>query len=361
MTEPIVVAESVLPGHPDKVCDRIADLLVDAACARDPRALVGVEVALHRSMVVVTGCLTTAPPMTPEDVDRIVRGGLASAGYGGDWPPDPASVRLVLDLRLEELSDDLRHLRSISDDQAICIGWAGGAREDGYLPAAHRLAWQARCALLDRVRRDDLGPDGKVLVAARGRSIEGLSLSIHHRRAPDRTALWRIAAEVAGAIGLEDLDRVEVNGGGDFDIGGPQGDNGLSGKKLVVDAYGPSVPIGGGAWSGKDPHKVDRCGALRARHAALRGLRLGLGATVQVTLGWRPGDESPSHIGLESDGVARSPAVLGPIDWSIEGTWRDLRLGEVGFASWSDGGWFQRGAPWQAGVPAPSRPQQGRG
>ncbi len=342
------LAEFVLPGHPDKICDRIADGLVDAACARDPRALAGVEVALHRGVVYVTGCLTTAPALTPEDVLTCVQRAFAEAGYGEGWAPAPGSVRVEMDLRLEVLDDELRALRSISDDQAVCVGWAGERASDRYLPRAQRLAWLAGRALAARREGCGLGPDGKVLVTCDDEGVERLSLSVHHRPAVDRTALWRLAAEVAGAIGLSDLDRVVVNGGGDFDVGGPFGDNGLSGKKLVVDAYGPGVPIGGGAWSGKDPHKVDRVGALRARWLALRALTSGLGQTAQVTLGWHPGDTAPATASLVVDGHPRSLALLGPVDLSIDGTWRDLRLGTVRFADYADGSWFQRTAPWEA-------------
>lgn len=341
------IAEFVLPGHPDKLCDRIADLLVDAACARDPRALAGVEVALHRGVVYVTGCLTTTPALTRDDVEAAVRLAFADAGYGGPWAPSPAALRIETDLRLEVLDDELRRLRALSDDQAICVGWAGGRGEDRHLPRAHRLAWLAGQALRAGREGYGLGPDGKVIVTVNEGQIVRLSLSVHHLPCVDRGPLWRLAADVARAVGLSDLDRVVVNGGGDFDVGGPFGDNGLSGKKLVVDAYGPGVPIGGGAWSGKDPHKVDRSGGLRARWLALRALRLGLGGEAQVTLGWHPGDRQPSSVHLLVDGAPADPRLLGPIDTSIEGTWRDLRLGRVRFADYADGSWFQRVAPWE--------------
>jgi S-adenosylmethionine synthetase len=342
----IELAEVVLPGHPDKVCDRIADMLVDEACRRDPLALVGVEVAIHQSTAVVTGCITTSPPMTGAEVEAIVRQGLRISGYTGAWHAPFEDLRLVTDLRLESLDDDLRGLRSISDDQAICVGWAQGGPAHRYLPIAHRKAWEA-AQLLQKVRSAVLGPDGKVIVAVEGEAVVGLSLSLHHRPGVTRSTLWGIAGEVAQGLGLQSLEQVQVNGGGDFEVGGPLGDNGLSGKKLVVDAYGPTVPIGGGAWSGKDPHKIDRVGALRARQMAVRAVRRGLGRVARVELGWFPGDASPSHLQLLVDGQARDTAILGPVDWSIDGSWRALSLGQVDFADWADGGWFQRTAPWE--------------
>lgn len=339
------VAEFILPGHPDKLCDRIADALVDEACRRDFKSLVGVEVALHQQVVLVTGCITTIPAMTTAEVDDIVRQVFREAGYDEKWLATD-TLRIDHDLRLEELDDDLRGLRSISDDQAICVGYAGGTAEDGYLPKAHRLAYLAGQRML-AIRNDyGLGPDGKVIVVCDGDELERVSISLHHQPDTDRRTIFEMAWDVAHHIGLTDIQRLTVNGGGDFDVGGPWGDNGLSGKKLVVDAYGPHVPIGGGAWSGKDPHKVDRVGGLFARALALRAVRMGLGTEAKVTFGWHPGDHSPSFCLLEVDGQSRDWGLLGTVDASIDGVWQILRLGSVKFASYADGSWFQRPATW---------------
>lgn len=340
----IELAEYVLPGHPDRVCDRIADLLVDAACQRDPHSLVGVEVALHREVVYVTGCVTTTPALTLPEVRKLARRAFTEAGYTGAWARQRLRVRT--DLRLETLTDPLRHLRGCSDDQAVCIGWAGGRPEDRWLPRAHRLAWLAGQALIAARSPLGFGPDGKVLAEVRDGELTGLSLSIQHPPGVDQADLYRLGLQVAQAVGLADLDRLLVNGGGDFAVGGPEGDNGLSGKKLVVDAYGPSVPIGGGAWCGKDPHKVDRLGGLLARSLALRAVRWGLGDEAKVTLGWRPGDERPSTVELLVDGAPVVPELLRGSDLSIDCTWKDLALGSVGWAAQSDGSWFQRPGPW---------------
>ena len=339
------VAEYILPGHPDKLCDKIADSLVDEACRRDVLALVGVEVALHQQVVLVTGCITTAPAMTLTEVDDIVRQVFLDAGYDHNWLSTDM-LRIEHDLRLNELDDALRGLRSISDDQAICIGYAGGNVADGYLPRAHRLAYLAGQRMLDIRTEYGLGPDGKVLVVCDGKGIESVSMSIHHHAHTDRRDVFAMAWDVAQTIGLKDIQRLTVNGGGDFDVGGPWGDNGLSGKKLVVDAYGPHVPIGGGAWSGKDPHKVDRVGGLFARVLALRAVRMGLGLEAKVTLGWHPGNYSPAFCSLEVDGRQRDWKVLGRVDSSIDGVWRELKLGEVEFADFADGSWFQKEASW---------------
>lgn len=339
------IAEFILPGHPDKLCDRIADCLVDAACRRDPKSLVGVEVALHQQVVLVTGCITTVPAMTLSEVNEIVRQVFRDAGYDESWLSTD-SLRIDHDLRLEELDDDLRGLRSISDDQAICVGYAGGKKEHRYLPMAHRLAYLAGQHMLAIRNRYDLGPDGKVIVTCDGDTIEQVSISLHHHRNTDRKEIYRMAWEVAQHIGLTDPEKLTINGGGDFDVGGPWGDNGLSGKKLVVDAYGPHVSIGGGAWSGKDPHKIDRVGGLMSRYLALRAVRMGLGQEARVTFGWHPGDSEPSYRLLEVDGQIRDWRLLGGLDCSIDGVWNLLNLGDVSFAEYADGSWFQRSAPW---------------
>ena len=343
----IDLAEAVLPGHPDKLCDGIADRLVDAAIARHPRALVGVEVAIHRDTVLVTGCITTAPPLTLDDVEAIVRGVLAGAGYGPDWPPDPSAVRVLMDLRLEALDDALAELRSVSDDQAITLGWAGGRAASRWLPEAHRLAWRLAVLLDERRAGLGLGPDGKVVVGLPAVGPPRVSFSMHHRPGVDRTALYGLADTVIKAAGLVGVTP-EVNGGGDFDVGGSMGDNGLSGKKLVVDAYGPGVPIGGGAWSGKDPHKVDRLGAIRARQLARLAVERGLGREALVRFGWFPGDRAPSLVDLLLDGCPADLRLLGPVDLTIDGTVRELGLTRVRYAPRAArASWFQEPAPWE--------------
>lgn len=322
----LTLAECVLPGHPDKLCDRVADAIVDLACARHPRALVGVEVAVHRSRLFVTGCVATRPALGWDEVVAAARAAVAACGYGPDWPPDPAHLVLDGDLRLEELDEEVERLRSLSDDQAICVGFATPDPRFDHLPVAQALARRAARRLAELAPAHGLGPDGKVILACEGELVSRLSLSLYHRPLVDRVGLFRVAREVAAAVGLFDLDRVEVNGAGDFDVGGPLGDNGLSGKKLVVDAYGPTVPIGGGAWSGKDPHKVDRCGGLRARPLALRVARA-LGTDARVELGWFPGDRAPSIVQLLAPAQV-DPARF-PLDLSIDATHRELRLGRV--------------------------------
>ena len=336
------IAEFILPGHPDKICDRIADLIVDAACTRDPRSLVGVEVALHRYHLLITGCVTTSPPMTTNEITTLVHKAFFDAGYSKEWSPHPEELSIEFDLRLEELDDDLRNLRSLSDDQAICIGYANSDTKNNHLPFAHRVCYLAGQKIKELREEFQLGPDAKVIVTCQDDTVERISLSLQHKPVTSKKKLYQLAHGVAQSVGVTDSNRVFVNGGGDFDVGGPHGDNGLSGKKLVVDAYGPTVPIGGGAWSGKDPHKVDRAGSLIARYIALQAIRMSICQWAKVEIGWHPGDRSPSYVHITSNRGIIPIEQIGNFDLSIDGINRILDLSNVRFADYADGSWFQK-------------------
>ena len=323
MSKQLFPAEFVFPGHPDKLCDAIADALVLEAWRREPRALVGVEVAVHRDHVYVTGRVACSGA-EEIDVTGLVREVYRSAGYRDDWYPAPDAVKVVSNLCVGPLEDGEAEFRELSDDQAICVGYANDIEATNHLPVEQwlvvRLARRLH-AIRDERPELGLGPDGKVLIlveqnAAAGQTpwrLAGFSCSLQQKTASDEVALHRavrlaVEAELKAAArdfpGLRpDLpDQLTVNGAGAFEVGGPEGDNGLSGKKLVVDAYGPRVPIGGGAWSGKDFFKADRAGGLHARRVAKAIVGLGLASEVTVTLGWFPGDRSARLISAVSEG-----------------------------------------------------------
>lgn len=324
-------AEFVFPGHPDKLSDAIADALVQEASRREKRALVGVEVAVHRSSVFVTGRIgcTGANEI---DIGDIVRNVYHSAGYGGDWGPAPDELVIHTDLCLGPLEDGEAEFRSLADDQSICTGYATAIAETNHLPVEHWLANRLgrRLAGLRTEAMDlELGPDGKVIVIVGiddgGYRLEGFSCSLQQKSASDDLTLHR-AVRVTLEEEMKNLSKVcsrlapdvprelSVNGAGTFEVGGPEGDNGLSGKKLVVDAYGPRVPIGGGAMSGKDFFKVDRAGALHARRVAKAVVVTGVAREALVRIGWFPGDRSARLLSIEAEG-GRS------ID---TGPWQDL-------------------------------------
>ena len=307
-------AEYVSPGHPDRLADAIAEGIVTAALQQKRDALVGVEVAVHRGCVFIDGRIAAGP--TRVDVDRIVREVYTRAGYGGAWMPAPGNLVITTDLCEEELPEQEADIRPFSDDQNIVIGYACGGPQTNYLPLAHWVAGELGRRLFARLRGDPVlartfGPDFKILasleVASRTSPAEWRQLifSVQHTPELSSEEQHRILLPMIGGI-LADLEasglpgisssfsprRLILNGAGAFATGGPEGDNGLSGKKLVIDHYGPLVAIGGGAICGKDPHKVDKCGAVRARQWAKQLVRAGVDEA-RVTLGWAPGGDSP--------------------------------------------------------------------
>ncbi len=332
MSNQIHAAEFVFPGHPDKLADAIADALVLEAARRESRALTGVEVAVHRDHVYVTGrigCLGAQDI----DVEAFVKDVYRSAGYGHGWYPAPDQLAVVSNLCVGLLEDGEADFRELADDQAICIGYSNHLVETNHLPVEHwlvnRLA-RRLYGLRFEYRDLGLGPDGKVLigvsetrtVAQQQWVVTHFNCSLQQRATADDIALHRavrvvLAEELETAAGiLPGLspavpDHLTVNGAGAFEVGGPEGDNGLSGKKLVTDAYGPRVPIGGGAWSGKDFFKADRAGGLHARRLAKMIVRLGFAEEAQVVLGWFPGDRSARVLRISgADGAALSVGRL---------------------------------------------------
>lgn len=362
----IVPAEFVFPGHPDKLCDAIADALVAEAIRREPRALVGVEVAAHRDHVIVTGRIA-CHGAAGIDVDGIVREIYRSAGYGDGWDPAPEALRIDNQLCLGPLEEGEAEFRELSDDQAICVGYAVNLPQTNHLPVEHwivrRLAHR-----LHRLRTEKpdlaLGPDGKVIVFVRdegtGWALEGFSCSLQQRERADDIALHRavrLAVEeemnqlATVLTGLSPVlpEMLTVNGAGAFDVGGPEGDNGLSGKKLVVDAYGPRVAIGGGAWSGKDFFKADRAGGLHARRLAKLAVRLGLAREAWVTLGWFPGDRAARvlQIRTEKGDLPTAAALTGMVDLSLSRSGERFSRPDalVGLARW--GHFADVDLPWE--------------
>lgn len=310
-------AEAVCEGHPDRLADQIASRIVDLACSRDDRALVGVEVAIHRNIVFIDGRIAAGTgsccAVDEAEIAGIARAVFSAAGYGasqsGTFLPAPHSLDVRSDLCLGPLEDDERAVRDVSDDQAIAVGHAVQGVRAGYRPLEQALANECAAAI-ETLRRSSpqlgLGPDGKVLVVVRGRALVGVSASVHHVPGAEwigltravRNACESVAREYVAAGELEPLHAVDwlINGAGAFEIGGPAGDNGLSGKKLVAQAYGTAVPIGGGATFGKDPRKVDPRGQRMAREMALDLVKSGQAREATVWLAWRPGDAEPRWV-----------------------------------------------------------------
>lgn len=326
-------AEFVLPGHPDRLCDAFADAIVDQVMRADALGQCGVEAACVFDRLFVTGRIAAAREALAQlDLPALARRTWREAGYGEDaagrlWDPHPERLRIDTALCFGEFEPGEREQRHLADDQAICIGYANAMRETQHLPPAHWLANRIGRELF-RLRiakgAGEVGPDGKVLAQVVTDGIrwrpKRVSISLHHHAGSDWLLLRRIAEEaVENACAGRPLPELALNGAGMFVAGGPNGDNGTTGKKLVIDAYGPTVPIGGGAWSGKDLNKVDRLGGMLAREIALRfvGERC---AQALVELRYEPGAARPqsARVALRDPGAAHDgPRGLRFVDLDV--------------------------------------------
>jgi S-adenosylmethionine synthetase len=327
-------AEFVLPGHPDKLCDAAVDAVVDYVRRRDPVGQCGLEAGCIFDRFFITGRIAVrdirvAEQLLTGELHRLVRGAYASAGYGEDeegrvWGPRPEELKIAAvqakTVRIGRFEEGEAELRHLSDDQAICVGHAVRSPATNFLPPAHWLARRIGRELY-RLRTErgagHVGPDGKVIVhGTRSGGVETfrpqlVSVSLHHDEKSDWMLLRSIVEEaVETACAGGPLPDIQMNGAGMFVCGGPNGDNGLTGKKLVVDAYGPGVPIGGGAWSGKDFFKVDRLGGMAARRIALESLQASDAEEATVTLSYLPGGDRPARVDLLLDGAPSTMVVI---------------------------------------------------
>jgi S-adenosylmethionine synthetase len=340
-------SESVTEGHPDKLADQISDSILDAFLAEDPQSRVACETLVTTGLVFVSGEITLAEGWV--DVPSIVRETITDVGYtdakfglDGDTcgvmtaiqeqSPDIArGVDDALEHRAEHSGDPLDHLGA--GDQGMMFGYA--CREtDELMPLpiamAHRLARR-----LADVRKAGvvpyLRPDGKSQVSieyddGRPVRVDTVLISAQHREEVDVETLLKpdIEAEVIDPVLREfpDLDasgvRVLVNPTGRFEIGGPKADTGLTGRKIIVDTYGGYAPHGGGAFSGKDPTKVDRSAAYMARFAAKNIVAAGLADRAQLQLAYAIGSAHPVSLFLDTFGTEQvDPEALRSALWDV--------------------------------------------
>jgi S-adenosylmethionine synthetase len=325
----LLTSESVTEGHPDKICDQVSDAVLDGMLAQDRNARVACETAITKGLCVVIGEVTTHAEL---DIQRVIRDTIRSIGYNAEsygFDADHALIQVYLkeqspdiaagvDHSLEEregsLDDDPFELQG-AGDQGMMIGFA--CRETPELmpltiALAHRLARR-----LAQVRKDGtlpfLLPDGKTQVTVeyehgRPKRIEAVIVSTHHM--PGVTQ-----KQIADGVNSEVIDpvlkgfprdantKIMVNPSGMFLIGGPAADAGLTGRKIIVDTYGGVARHGGGAFSGKDPSKVDRSAAYAARHVAKNLVAAGLADRCEVQVSYAIGRAHPTSIAVETFGT----------------------------------------------------------
>ncbi len=339
-------SESVTEGHPDKLADQISDAILDALLAEDPKSRVACETLVTTGLAFVSGEITTDGWV---DVPQIVRDTITGVGYTDakfgldgetcgvmtaiqEQSPDIArGVDDALEHREEHSGDDLDHLGA--GDQGMMFGFACRDTEELMplpIAMAHRLAKR-----LADVRNAGvvpyLRPDGKSQVSIRyvdgvPVAVDTVLISAQHREEVDVETLLApdISAEVIDPVLREfpDLDtskvRILVNPTGRFEIGGPKADTGLTGRKIIVDTYGGFAPHGGGAFSGKDPTKVDRSAAYMARHVAKTVVAAGLADRAQLQVAYAIGTAHPVSLMLETFGTEQvDPVKLQATLWEV--------------------------------------------
>ncbi len=332
MTSPslFLTSESVTEGHPDKLCDQISDAVLDAIYRDDPYARVACETAVTTGLVVVMGEITTE---TYVDINSIVREtvrdvGYTRAKYGFDYetcgvtvsikeqsPDIRGGVDKSLELRTGEAHDE-EEFEIGAGDQGMMIGFACTETPE-YMPLTISLAHKL-CRRLAEVRKkgilDYLRPDGKSQVTVeyeygRPKRVATVVVSAQHDPVVPPEVLERDILEhvVAHVIPKELLQgtRYLINPSGRFVIGGPMGDAGLTGRKIIVDTYGGVARHGGGCFSGKDPTKVDRSGAYAARYVAKNLVAAGLADRVEIQVSYAIGVARPTSLMVETFGTGK--------------------------------------------------------
>jgi S-adenosylmethionine synthetase len=339
----LFTSESVTEGHPDKIADQISDTVLDAALGNDPNSRVACETLITTGLVVVAGEMTTSRYI---DIPRIVREkikdiGYTRAKYGFD--AETCGVVVAIDEQSPDISlgvdnaYEIQHDPGDKDpldkigagDQGMMFGYATNeTRELMPLPImmAHRITKR-----LSEVRKADilpyLRPDGKAQVSVRyevdadGRQrpveIARVLISTQHREGLDPESLIKpdlieqvlrpiLPKDLYDEKRFEDPDFVYVNPTGRFVLGGPMGDTGLTGRKIIVDTYGGAAPHGGGAFSGKDPTKVDRSAAYAARYVAKNVVAAGLADRCQIQVAYAIGVAHPFSILVDTFGTEAS-------------------------------------------------------
>ena len=316
--EYLFTSESVTEGHPDKIADQISDAVLDAILAQDPRGRVACETLLTTGLVVVAGEITTSCYVdVPELVRRTIREiGYTSSSHGFDC--DTCGVITAIDKQSSDIA--LGVDKEGAGDQGLMFGFACRETEELMplpITLCHRLV-----ARLSQVRRNGtlpyLRPDGKSQVSVRYREgrpvgVETIVISTQHA---DHVGQDQIRNDVIQHViqpvmpaALVDPNKIvyHVNPTGRFVTGGPMGDTGLTGRKIIVDTYGGSCPHGGGAFSGKDPTKVDRSGAYMARHVAKNVVAAGLAERAQVQVAYAIGVPEPVSIMVRTEGTGKIP------------------------------------------------------
>ena len=328
MEKRLFTSESVTDGHPDKICDQLSDAVLDACLAEDPQSRVACECCVTTGLALVMGEVTTNAAL---DIPALVRSvicdiGYDDAAYGFDGKTcsvlvalgkQSADIALGVDRSLEAKAGEETDFATGAGDQGMMFGYACNETPE-YMPLPIYLA-HALTRKLSSVRKSGeltfLRPDGKAQVSVEYEGdkpvrVDTVVVSTQHD--PDVTqeeireaVIAHVIRPVIPAELLDENTRILVNPTGRFVIGGPHGDSGLTGRKIIVDTYGGYARHGGGAFSGKDPTKVDRSAAYAARHIAKNIVAAGLAERCEIQLAYAIGVAQPVSIMVDTFGTGK--------------------------------------------------------
>ena len=327
MASYLFTSESVTEGHPDKICDQISDAVLDAVFAVDTNGRVACETAISTGLILVMGQITTSGCV---DIPKIARQVVLDAGYDdaacgfdgntcailANIDEQSDDIALGVDQSLEAKESGQNELDNGAGDQGMMFGYACDETPE-LMPLAISLAHKLAKRLTDIRKQglvDYLKPDGKTQVTVEygdnGKPfrVDTLVVSAQHAAEIPLTQIRKdiielvIKPTVPAAL-MDENTKIYVNPTGRFVIGGPQGDSGLTGRKIVVDSYGGRAPHGGGAFSGKDPTKVDRSAAYAARWVAKNVVAAGLASRCQIQLAYAIGVAQPLSVMVDTFGT----------------------------------------------------------
>jgi S-adenosylmethionine synthetase len=314
-------SESVTEGHPDKLCDQISDAVLDAMLKQDPNSRVAVETLTTTGLIVVAGEVTTKAHVDVQDVVRrtVKRIGYDRQKYG--FSSDDIAVLVTLHRQSPDISQGVTEGKGVdkeqgAGDQGMMFGYATNETE-GMMPLSIELAHRLTMRMAELRRKGELPwarPDGKSQVTVeyadgKPKRVDTVVIAIQHD--PHIThdqlkneVVEKIIRPVCGKW-VDDGTKFIVNHSGRFVIGGPPGDTGVTGRKIIVDTYGGHGAHGGGAFSGKDPSKVDRSASYMARHIAKNIVAAGLADRCEVQIAYALGYSKPVSLLVDTDGTGK--------------------------------------------------------
>ncbi|MBB54927.1 MAG: methionine adenosyltransferase [Magnetovibrio sp.] len=359
----LFTSESVSEGHPDKICDRISDSVVDTYLAVDPFARAGIETLVTTNLVVLAGESRCASEVSNEELEQVARQAIKDIGYDQDnfhWEKSKVQVHVHMQsVDIAQGVDAAGNKDEGAGDQGLMFGYA--CREtDALMPAAIQFSHdilRRMAAARHAGETPGLGPDSKSQVTLRyvdGKPVGAKSVVVSSQHTEDKSQ--EDVREIVRPFVLDVLpegwmcpeDEFYVNPTGRFVIGGPDSDAGLTGRKIIVDTYGGAAPHGGGAFSGKDPSKVDRSAAYAARYVAKNVVAAGLADECTIQVAYAIGVSKPLSVLINTNGTAQvdelklASVLQEMVDLSPRGIREHLRLSRPIYARTAAYGHFGR-------------------